>query len=189
MERPTTIHLEVLWWKLTPFTLEPVGDCFYCPRVIVDPGTALSRILPPASYPLDSAVTLIHENANLGKSLPCEAVRILTVYDELHRLDFSGTQVTLLDPKLFKSPGYSPGAQKAFHTKVGGWIDLLGHEIVLPSGETWHLSSINVDYTQFGICLWLSKDDHQTVHALPSHCPPDPPRRQQPLQVSFSQFT
>ena len=184
----TTADLDILRWKSTPFTLIPVGDHCYCPRLIVHPGTALSRVLSPASYPLDSAVILIHAQGNLGTSLPYEAVRVLTVYDELHGLDFSGTRITLVDPKLFDSPDCSRMKQNAFHRKLGCWIDLLGHEIKVYNRETWHLNNIEVDYTQFQIRLLLSKGIHHTTHVLPLHGA-DPPRRQKPLQVSFSQRT
>ena len=45
--------IKFLRWNATPFTLEWIGDDLYCPRLIVDPEAALSRILRPASYPLE----------------------------------------------------------------------------------------------------------------------------------------
>ena len=107
--------IDLLRWKATPFTLEWIGDYLYCPRLIVDPETALSRILRPVSYPLDSAVTLIYEYGGSGKSLLYEASRVLTIYDELHRLDFSDANITLLDLKLFDSLDRSLTEKKAFY--------------------------------------------------------------------------
>ena len=180
--------IRFLWWNATPFTLEWIGDDLYCPRLIVDPETALSRILYPASYPLDSAVTLIHEHGGLGKSLPCEASRVLTVYDELHRLDFSDANITLLDPKLFDSSDRSLTEKKAIHKQQGGCIDFIGQGIEIPDVYVgkWHLETVQVDYTQLRMSLCLSKGFYRSVFPLPSGFS-DPPRRQLPLQVSFTE--
>ena len=162
--------IRFLRWNATPFTLEWIGDDLYCPRLIVDPETALSRILCPVSYPLDLAVTLIHEHGGSGKSLPCEASRVLTVYDELHRLDFSDANITLLDPKLFDSSDYSLTEKKAFHKQLGGWIDFIGQGIEIPDVYVgmWHLETVQVDYAQLRISLYLSKGFYRSVFPLPS---------------------
>ena len=180
--------INLLRWKATPFTLEWIGADLYCPRLIVGPETALSRILRPASYPLDIAVTLIHEYGGSGKSLPCEASRVLTVYDELHRLEFSDANITMLDPKLFDSSDYSLTEKKAFHKQVGGWIDFIGQGIEIPDVYVgkWHLETVQVDYTQLRMSLCLSKGFYRSVFPLPSDFS-DPPRRQLPLQVSFTE--
>ena len=180
--------IKFLRWNATPFTLEWIGADLYCPRLIVDPETALSRILRPASYPLDIAVTLIHEHGGSGKSLPCEASRVLTVYDELHRLDFSDANITMLDPKLFDSSDHSLTEKKAFHKQVGGWIDFIGQGIEIPDVYVgmWHLETVQVDYAQFRMSLCLSKGFYRSVFPLPSDFS-DPPRRQLPLQVSFTE--
>ena len=184
----TTQTINFLLWKATPFTLEWIGDDLYCPRLIVDPETALSRILCPASYPLDSAVTLIHEHGGSGKSLPCEASRVLTVYDELHRLDFSDANITFLDPKLFDNSDRSLTEKKSFHKQLGGWIDLIGQGIEIPDVYVgmWHLETVQVDYAQLRISLCLSKGFYRSVFPLPSGFS-DPPRRKFPLQVSFTE--
>ena len=103
--------IKFLRWKAAALTMVWIGDDLYCPLLLLDPETELSRILRPASYPLDSAVTIIHEHRGLRKSLPCEASRVLTVYDELHRLDFSDANITLLDPKLFDFKSLSYGEE------------------------------------------------------------------------------
>ena len=180
--------INFLRWKATPFTLEWIGDDLYCPRLIVDPETALSRILRQASYPLDIAVTLIHELGGSEKSLPFEASRVLTVYDELHRLDFSDTSITLLDPKLFDYSDRSLTEKKAFQKRLGGWIDFIGQEIEIPDVYVgmWHLETVQVDYAQLRMSLCLSKGFYRSVFPLPSGLS-DPPRRKFPLQVSFTE--
>ena len=77
-------------------------------------------------------MTLIHEHGGSGKSLPCEASRVLSIYDELHQLDFSDANITLLDPKLFDSSDRSLTGKKASHKQLGGWIDLIGQGIEIP---------------------------------------------------------
>ena len=66
------------------------------------------------------AMTLIREHGGSGKSLPCETSRVLTVYDELHRLDFSDANITFLNPKLFDSSDRSLTEKKAFYKQLGG---------------------------------------------------------------------
>lgn len=124
------VQVDMLPWKSTPFSLARIGDNLFCPRLTVDPQTALSRILPLGSHTLDNAVIAIHRHGGLGMSLPCEAIRVLTVYDNIHRRDFSGTNITLLDPYFFNSlHGRTYQEQNAFHENLGGWIDHLGQRI------------------------------------------------------------
>ena len=179
--------LDFLRWKCTPFTLEPIGDDLYCPRLIVNPKTALSRILPPACYSLDSAVLLISKHRRSGKLMPCEASSVLIVYDELHRLDFSDTNITLVDPKLFDISKNSLVEKEAFHKQLGGWIDLLGQNTEIPGAYigTWYIETVQVDYAQLRMSLCLSKRSSQVVFDLPFGCTA-PPRRDTPWQVSFS---
>ena len=179
--------LDFLQWKCTPFTLEPIGDGLYCPRLIVNPKTALSRVLPPACYPLDSAILLINKHRRSGGLMPSEANSVLIVYDELHRLDFSDINITLLDPKLFGFSNHSLKEKEAFHKQLGGWIDLIGQNTEIPGVYvgTWYLETVQVDYTQFQMSLCLSKRSSQVVFDLPFGSAA-PPRRDTPWQVSFS---
>ena len=174
-----------LRWKSSPFTLVHVGNGLCCPRLIVDPHDPLSRILPPLSYPLDIAVMTIHEYGCLGNSLPCEARRILILYDKIRQLDLSDTNITLLDPDLFRQSSiHSPARQQAFQKNLGSWITHLGHGIEFPDvyHGTWDLKGIRVNYSQLRIFLCLSKGIRQTVYPLAPGFD-TPPEIEKPLQV------
>ena len=175
---------DYLRWNVTPFSLESIGGHLYCPRLEVESGTALSPILPPAYYPLDSAVIRIREHGIAGNPLPCEARRILIVYGEIRRLDLSDTNITLLDPKLFSSLGHSDTQRKAFHKELGDSIALLGHETEMPDEFEGmrYLKSIHVDYAQLQMSMTFTKGVEQMVVTSPS-APSSPPRSETP-QVS-----
>ena len=181
------IDCALLLWKCTPFTLESIGDNLYCPRLNVEPNTALSRILPPESYPLDSAAILLLKIKNSGTSLPCEASRVLTVFDELQDLDFSETNISLLDPKLFTLSGHSHAEKVEFYKDLGGWIDLLGQSITVPGvcDGIWYIDSIQIDYVHLQMALCLSKGFYNLTFPLPLHWR-RPSERKPPLQVSLS---
>ncbi len=175
----------LLRWKSSPFTLRPVGDQLYCPRLEVDQTSQVSRVLPSASYPLDTAAMKIHEYGGSGKPLPCDAIRILIIYDEIQRLGSSDTRITHLDPTLFgPSCRHSLEEQSAFQKWLRGWINYLGHRIEFPDvfRGSWDFKSLRVDYTRFRISLCLSRDNHQIIYILPSNLPA--PKRTEPLQVS-----
>lgn len=110
---------------------------------------------------------LIHRHRALGRSMCCEASRILTVYDEIHRMNFADPNITLLDPDLFKSSYcYSLAEQTTFHNKVGGWIDNIGHGI-RKYQETWMIQELLVDYKRLELSLRLVKGFERIVYSCP----------------------
>lgn len=178
--RMTTMHstrLDLLRWKSSPFTLELVGDNLYCPRLVIKPNTLLSRVLPPASYPLDSAILHILRNRNSGKSMSCEANWVLTVYNHLRQIDFSDVNITLLDPFLFDSSDHSTIEKKAFHEQLGDWIQLV---------DLNRTSMIDVNYAQLQIYESILIGTSLRIHRLQSGSNP-PPIRKMLYQVSFTQ--
>ena len=117
----------MLRWRSTPFTLYSIKSGLYCPRLNVELRIALALILPSRIYSLDTAVRRVHRHGVRARSLPCEALRVLVVYDEIHRLEFAGIKVTLLDLEVFlPSYDYILEKQVAFYAKIGRWIDIIG---------------------------------------------------------------
>lgn len=130
---------DYLRWNATPFRLESIENNRYCPRLDVEPDTALSSILPPASYSLDSAVIQICDHGIAVNPLPSEARRILTVYNVVHRLDLT---------KPFSSSDHTLSSQISFHKELEDSIALPGHKIEKPDEPKGigHLKSM--DYAE-----------------------------------------
>ena len=179
-------RFEHLLWTSSPLTLELVGENLYCPRLVINWETPLGRILQPAHYPLDFAILLILKYRNSGRSMPLEAETVLTMYEHLRQFNFSGLNITLIDPLLFNSSHHPPTHQKAFHKQLGGWISLLYQRAEISDLGMWRLEMIDVDYAQLQIFLSLSKGSSHYIYALPSGSTA-PPRTEIPWEVSFSQ--
>ena len=67
-------------WNYTPLTLVDVGNVM-CPRLVINPGHALYRILGRGRHQLGPAIAKIHKFAKETPSVPFEVGQGLEHFD------------------------------------------------------------------------------------------------------------